>query len=135
MNAMLERDILIGHDGSFQPAKAVTDRLSAPGNDITYRLGAGGRPALAAFGIDVENLPGRRPMIRYCVDWSEQRHHLSGALGAAITARVVELEWTRQGSHRRVVHLTDAGRAGLHDAFGVPTDWDETAATRAAGVP
>ena len=46
MNAMLERDILIGHDGSFQPAKAVTDRLSH--RATTSRTGsvpAGARPS------------------------------------------------------------------------------------------
>lgn len=124
MSAMLERGVLTGHDGSFRPGTAVTDRLSAPGNDIAYRLGTNGHPILAAFGVHVDDLPTRRPMIRYCVDWSEQRHHLAGALGAAVTARLIELAWLRKGSHRRVVHLTDAGRAGLRDVFGVPADWD-----------
>jgi hypothetical protein len=58
------------------------DRLSAPGNDTPYRLTDRGRAELAAFGVDADRLPGRRPLIRYCVDWTEQRHHLAGALGA-----------------------------------------------------
>ncbi len=64
-------------------------------------------------------MPRRRPLVRYCVDWSEQRHHLAGALGAAIADRMFELRWIRRADRSRAVHLTDAGRAGLSDTFGV----------------
>ncbi|GHJ28947.1 MULTISPECIES: ArsR/SmtB family transcription factor [Streptomyces] len=119
MAALLERGILEGGDGHYDPAAAKGDRLSAPGNDTTYRLTAPGRAELAAFGVDADGLPGRRPLIRYCVDWTEQRHHLAGALGAAVTDRLFELGWIRRGTRRRVVDLTDAGRTGLERTFGV----------------
>ncbi|WP_199195659.1 hypothetical protein [Nocardia sp. MDA0666] len=41
---------------------------------------------LRELGVDTDRLPPRRPAIRYCVDWSEHRHHLAGGLGAALTA-------------------------------------------------
>ena len=63
-------------------------------------------------------------MIRYCVDWSEQRHHLAGALGAALTRRMFDLGWIRRIDQRRAVVLTDTGRQGLTDTFGVPENWD-----------
>src|SRR3954463_12133755 len=35
------------------------------------------------FGIDVGALPRRRPVVRACLDWTERRPHVAGALGAA----------------------------------------------------
>jgi hypothetical protein len=57
--------------------------------------------------------------VRYCIDWSEQRHHLAGALGAAIADRTFELGWARRARAGRAVHLTDEGYAGLRETFGV----------------
>jgi hypothetical protein len=53
------------------------------------------------------------------VDWSEQAHHLSGALGAALAARLFELGWVARLPRTRAVRLTDDGRAGLAEQFGV----------------
>ncbi len=124
MDALLERDVLTGGDGAYHARDAERDRPSAPGHDIAYRLTAHGREVMTGFGVDPERLPHRRPAIRYCVDWSEQRHHLSGALGAALTGRLFELEWLRRSEARRIVRVTDEGRAGLVRTFGVRPDWD-----------
>lgn len=119
MGALLERGVLTGGDGRHHPETAERDRLSAPGNDTPYRLTDGGRAELAAFGVDADRLQGRRPLIRYCVDWTEQRHHLAGALGAAITDRLFELDWIRRGTRRRAIDVTEQGAAGLARTFGV----------------
>ena len=63
---------------------------------------------LKAFGIDFDSLPARRPLIRYCVDWSEQRHHLAGSLGAALATRMIDLGWVRKAERSRAVHVSDA---------------------------
>ena len=119
MAAMIERGILEGGDGTFDPGRAQQDRLSAPGWDVDYRLTERGAEELAAFGIRVDHLPPRRPLVRYCIDWSEQRHHLAGALGAAVADRTFELGWAKRAKNTRAVHLTDDGRAGLRETFGV----------------
>ena len=119
MEALLEQDLLTGGDGVFDPESAHDDRLAAPGHDRDYRLTHAGLRELKAFGIDFDSLPARRPLIRYCVDWSEQRHHLAGSLGAAVAARMIELDWVRRAQRSRALHVTDDGLHGLHDQFGV----------------
>jgi DNA-binding transcriptional ArsR family regulator len=96
------------------------DQPASYGRQATYRLTARGAERFTGFGIDVDELVrGRRPVVRYCVDWSERRHHLAGALGAALAARFFDLDWLRYGVSPRVVHLTDAGKSGVRDAFAL----------------
>lgn len=126
MAALLEGGLLERGDGKLDPSRTPQDRPATRGGDTQYRLTATGRGGLTTFGLDAAAIGRRRP-VRYCVDWSEQRHHLAGPLGAALTARLLELDWIRRTRRRRVVLLTDAGRSGLNDAFAVPEDWDKKA--------
>jgi DNA-binding transcriptional ArsR family regulator len=119
MAALLERGWLAGGDGVFDPARAEQDRLSAPGFDFDYRLTEQGVEEFTAFGVDFDALPRRRALVRYCVDWSEQRHHLAGALGAAVADRMLDLGWVSRGRRSRALLLSDAGREGLESTFGV----------------
>ncbi|MEV5528847.1 ArsR/SmtB family transcription factor [Streptomyces prunicolor] len=96
------------------------DQPASYGRQATYHLTARGTERFTGFGIDVDELVrGRRPVVRYCVDWSERRHHLAGALGAGLAGRFFALDWLRYGVSPRVVHLTDAGKDGVRDAFGI----------------
>jgi hypothetical protein len=63
--------------------------------------------------------PPRRRLIRYCVDWSERRHHLSGALGRGLFDRLLERDWIRRRDSSRAVRITDTGREGLRTTFGI----------------
>ena len=119
MEGMLERDLLTGGGGVFDPDSARDDRPAAPGFDVDYRLTPTGMRELKAFGIDFDSLPTRRPLVKYCVDWSEQRHHLAGSLGAAIAARMIDLGWVRRADRSRAVHVSDSGYAGLRELFGI----------------
>jgi hypothetical protein len=122
MGAMIERGILSGGDGRYERAKARTDRPSAYGRDFDYRLSDRGAEALAGLGVDVDGaFAGRRPPIRYCVDWSEQDHHLSGALGAALAHRLRQLDWIRPLPGSRAVQVTRSGHRGLAEHFGLTT--------------
>jgi DNA-binding transcriptional ArsR family regulator len=55
----------------------------------------------------------RRPVARRCLDWTERRPHIAGALGAAILARLVELRWTARVGDSRTLRITARGRKGL----------------------
>jgi DNA-binding transcriptional ArsR family regulator len=119
MAAMLERELITGGDGRFDREALNGDRLAAPGFDLDYRLTPNGVEHFKTFGIDFDALPRRRPLIRYCVDWSEQRHHLAGSLGAAVAERMFDLGWLERRSRSRAVTITDDGAEGLERSFGV----------------
>ena len=112
---MLRSGVLAGGDG----LRVDGDRLSSGGSIVDYRLTKAGHRRLSEFGIDFDHLPPRRPLVRYCVDWSEQHHHLSGALGAALTARMFELGWISRAPRARAVLISAAGREGFQREFGV----------------
>jgi hypothetical protein len=57
--------------------------------------------------------------MRYCVDWSEQRHHLAGGLGRGLLDRLHELDWVRRTDATRALRVTGSGRDGLRATFGV----------------
>jgi DNA-binding transcriptional ArsR family regulator len=110
-SSLLARGVIVGGDGVFDPERAREDRLSSPGWDVEYRLGD--PQPLLDLGIELPG--GRRPLIRYCIDWSEQRHHLGGALGAAIANRFFELKWIKRAKGTRAVHVAPAGEQGLRE--------------------
>src|SRR5207237_346581 len=73
---------------------------------------------VAGIGIDVEALVSRRrPLCRACLDWSVRRHHLAGALGAALLDRCFELGWARRAKGSRVVNFSPSGEQALRERF------------------
>jgi DNA-binding transcriptional ArsR family regulator len=87
--------------------------------DGGYRLTRTGELALVAAGVDVVAAAGgRRAFARPCIDWTERRPHLAGALGAAVTTTMLDRKWIRRRDGRGVAP-TDAGRVALRDVFGL----------------
>src|SRR4051812_4393968 len=120
-------DHLAGQAGVALADGLVAGGVLAPG-DGAFALTDRGTRRLAAFGVDVEAVLGaRRATARACVDWSERRPHVGGALGAALLATLLERRWVLQApasggakaTRGRVLRVTDAGREGLRDALGV----------------
>jgi DNA-binding transcriptional ArsR family regulator len=119
MAALIKDGAIAGGTGAFDPSADGDDRLASPGADLDYRLTDKGVDTLKRFGINFAALPPRRPLIRYCVDWSEQRHHLAGSLGAALADRMFDLGWVTRARRGRAVHVTEHGFTGLRETFGV----------------
>ncbi len=72
------------------------------------------------LGLDVTAMHrGRRPMIRSCLDWTERRQHLAGALGASLLEHMLAWRWLRRAHDHRVLNLTAAGREAFIREFGV----------------
>jgi DNA-binding transcriptional ArsR family regulator len=82
-----------------------------------YDVTPPGELALAGWGVDVAAARARRrSFARPCLDWTERRPHLAGALAAGITDGLIDRGWfARRASDSRALRLTDAGRAGLEE--------------------
>jgi len=80
-----------------------------------------GKRFCAGMGLSPGALAqGRRVVCRACLDWSARRHHLAGALGAALLDRCFERGWARRAKGSRVVNFTPAGEKSLREQFGLP---------------
>ncbi len=78
-----------------------------------------GHGVLESFGVNVDDLRrSRRNFAGSCLDWTQRRRHLNGALGAAVTGRLFGLGWIERGPRRRSVRVTEAGREGMTATFG-----------------
>jgi len=75
-----------------------------------YELGRNGQKFFGGLGVDADAVRrGRRAFARRCLDWTERKPHLAGALGAALFARLVELGWVARKRDSRVVRVTHLG--------------------------
>jgi DNA-binding transcriptional ArsR family regulator len=86
---------------------------------MRYRVTRRGTAALTPFGINIDAVrASRRRFAGPCLDWTQRRPHLGGALAAEITTRLFELAWIERGPRPRSVRVTPAGREGLAATFG-----------------
>lgn len=93
--------------------------LSEDGGMVT----PAGEQFLLRLGLDTHEIGrGRRAFCRPCLDWSERRPHLAGALGAALAARCFDLGWIVRVRDTRAVRITRNGERGFADAFGIQSD-------------
>lgn len=85
--------------------------------DDALVLTQAGREVFTRFGIDMASIEqGRRAPCRLCLDWSERRPHLAGALGAALLSAFLARAWLHRGPGR-LLTLTPSGAAGLRQVF------------------
>jgi DNA-binding transcriptional ArsR family regulator len=103
-DALLATDAIVERDGHF---------------DIT----AEGERRLAMLEVDVPALRrGSRPLCRCCIDWSERRPHLAGAIGAQITTNALQSGWAQRLGDTRGVRITPIGRTRFRNAIGLDLD-------------
>jgi DNA-binding transcriptional ArsR family regulator len=97
--------------------------LMSDGDEL--RVTDAGARAFGQLGIDIDELrTQRRPLCRSCLDWSERRHHLAGALGAALLNRIFELQWARRIRQSRAIKFSTEGEQALRNAFGTCANSD-----------
>lgn len=85
-----------------------------------WALTRSGEALFEGIGIDVGALkPSRRPLLRPCLDWSARRHHLAGALGAALLERCIALGWARRVPGTRIIAFSPHGERSLRSAFSI----------------
>lgn len=98
----------------------ITEHLVKSGlltvNGNSYSVTAAGNEWFSGFNIDTELIrKERRSFARLCLDWSERRHHLAGALGAALLAELLSRGWIRPSKNSRAALVTEKGRNGLYE--------------------
>jgi DNA-binding transcriptional ArsR family regulator len=131
--ALLNRRVLIATDGIDDTTRRPGDRLAAALPAHPYQLGPAAVEVFGDLGVDLPALlqapRSARPLLRFCTDWTEQRHHLAGALGATLLTALCDSGCLIRRS-RRIIWLTEHGAATLHEHLGV----DLQAFSRGGGV-
>lgn len=79
-----------------------------------------GVDGLRGIGVDVNGaIRARRATTRACLDWTERRPHLAGALGAAVGKRFLDAGWVTPRRSGRGLNVTEAGRQFVHETWDV----------------
>jgi DNA-binding transcriptional ArsR family regulator len=102
----------------------LTDALTAAGHlelgDEGGTVTHSGEHFFQDLGLDLVAVQRqKRRFCRPCLDWSERRMHLAGALGAAMTKRFLSEAWLVRQRDSRAVGLTPSGRSALQRHFGL----------------
>ena len=99
---------------------ALIARGALRGDTSGVALGETAPTVFGALGIDLSDVRReRRRLATACLDWTERRPHLGGALGAALWARSLAHGWVVRQPGKREVIVTDAGRQAFHELLGV----------------
>jgi len=106
---------------------AIADALLAVGAIIEsgghFEITTEGERRLGLLAVDVPTLrQDSRPLCRCCIDWSERRPHLAGAVGAHLASNALRLGWVQRLGDTRGVSVTPVGRAIFRDAIGLDLD-------------
>jgi hypothetical protein len=90
------------------------------GSDTAYDLTLDGTKAFESLGIDLEAIRTlRRRFACACLDWSERRPHVGGALGAALLRVALKRKWVLQDLDSRALAVTSLGRREMLTRFGL----------------
>uniref|UniRef100_UPI0034DF1D3D ArsR/SmtB family transcription factor n=1 Tax=Streptomyces sp. PU-14G TaxID=2800808 RepID=UPI0034DF1D3D len=128
--ALVAADALHPTDGIPDTRRRPHDPLSSPLPAHPYALGPTAQEVFACLGVNLSETispphPTRRPLLRFCLDWTEQRHHLAGRLGAALLTALLTQRWLTRGARRRALILTPEGARHLAAALPLPGNLTE----------
>src|SRR5713226_1859176 len=91
--------------------KALGWLTAGAAGDNAYDLTPSGAKALEALGINIEATRAlRRRFACACLDWSERRPHVGGALGAVLLTVALKRKWVIQDLDSRALSVTSLGR-------------------------
>jgi DNA-binding transcriptional ArsR family regulator len=89
-------------------------------NDTVYELTSAGAKAFESLGVDIEATRAlRRRFASACLDWSERRPHIGGALGAALLKLALKRRWVTQDLDSRALGVTAFGKREMQNRFGL----------------
>jgi DNA-binding transcriptional ArsR family regulator len=101
-------------------AAALLDREALLEAEGRFELGPSAPRVCGELGIDLDGVrSGRRPYALRCLDWSERRPHVAGALGAALATRALDAGWIERRADSRALRVTTTGEEALLEKLGV----------------
>ena len=115
-DVLLQRSALCAVDGVASTVPRDGEPVVGAAQRDPYKLGASANAVFESLGVDLDSLrstPTRRPMLRFCLDWTEHRYHLGGGLGAAVCTAFVDNGWLHRLPRQRAVRLTPDGEAAM----------------------
>jgi DNA-binding transcriptional ArsR family regulator len=93
---------------------------SGTGDNGAYDLTPSGTKALQALDVDIVSIRALRRRFAYaCVDWSERRPHLGGAIGTAVLNLALKRRWVEQDLDSRALAVTKTGAREMLTRFGL----------------
>jgi DNA-binding transcriptional ArsR family regulator len=85
-----------------------------------YALTPDGEHALSSLGVNVDHARAQRRRFAFaCLDWSERRPHLGGALAAALLHLALKKKWLARSLDSRALSITSLGRREFHARLGL----------------
>jgi DNA-binding transcriptional ArsR family regulator len=116
-NARMCYDHLAGRLG-VTLADALSEQQHIEFSDDGGVVTPSGEAFFARFGIDLSSArKNKRLFCRPCLDWSERRTHLAGAVGAAIADRLMDLNWIKRKRDSRAITVTPIGWSKIEQTF------------------
>jgi DNA-binding transcriptional ArsR family regulator len=101
-------------------ARSLEDREYLVRSGRTYEVTEVGKKWFAALGVDTDELyRTRRNFALQCLDWSERRYHVAGALGAALLDRMLKLNYIARARTARCIRVTLEGKKALNRQLGL----------------
>ena len=88
-------------------------------------LGINADKTFSALGVDIPTVDtNRRKYLYACLDWTEKKPHLAGAVGAALCHSMMEQKWVIRNDEKRVLLITNSGRKALKEIIDVDFSFD-----------
>jgi len=103
---------------------AITDKLLSrkiiETNHQDFMISGSGIKWFERLDISIPELKeNKRALARKCLDWSEKRPHLAGAVGAALANKLFDLKWLQRTKNSRIVSVTPLGQKKIYDLLGL----------------
>lgn len=100
-------------------AVEIYDHLLASGYiqevDHNAQLTKSGHTFFEELGIGLHKT--NRPMAKYCLDWTQRRHHLAGTAGSALLDHMLNQGWANRGPQPRSIRISQSGKKAVAQHF------------------
>ncbi len=101
-------------------AQALIDNQIIQQYEEVFEVTIDGAQWFAKFGINCVDLQAQQRVFAVaCIDWSERKPHIAGALGAAIARQMFQMKWLVRSGESRAVKVTESGYRMLEQALGI----------------